>query len=78
MKWTTKPKPKDGDIRVVRSFAWLPTECASGATVWLRPIWLLQMWLGSCDRFMLPGKWVTHSWWDERPPVTITPMREAA
>lgn len=76
MKWATKPKPKDGDSRVVRSFAWLPTECDSGVTVWLRPIWLVQMWVEYT--FIVPNEWLILSCWDKRPTVTIQPIQEAA
>ncbi len=36
MKWkTTRYVPKENDTRIVRKFAFLPTECNGGYTVWL-------------------------------------------
>ena len=32
MRWSS---PRKGDLRKVRKFAWLPTECDEGVTVWL-------------------------------------------
>lgn len=36
MKWkTNKHIPKEGDVRRVRKFAFLPKDCEGGNTVWL-------------------------------------------
>lgn len=41
MRWKTN-KPKDGDERIVRCFAFLPTEVDTGETVWLEWLWAVE------------------------------------
>lgn len=68
MKWPAKyvlPENKDGDTRLKRVFAWLPTNIA-GVIVWLSTYELLQVYrikeekvkIDSEEVIFLPGNWV--------------------
>lgn len=44
MKWRTKIKvyPEPGDERTITVFAWWPTKCYLGETVWLERVFAVQ------------------------------------
>jgi hypothetical protein len=44
MRWRTKSStvPEVGDTRTITLFAWWPTECIGGSTVWLERVWAVQ------------------------------------
>jgi hypothetical protein len=44
MRWRTKSStvPEVGDTRTIVVFAWWPTECVGGDTVWLERVWAFQ------------------------------------
>lgn len=42
MKWKTEQRPQNEDTRVVRCYAFLPTETDDGYTVWLEHYWSVE------------------------------------
>ena len=44
MKWKTETGPEKGEERVVRYFAFWPTQLSNGYTVWLERYWAVERW----------------------------------
>lgn len=74
MRWRVKPKPKMGDRRALKSFAWIPTRItladASLMIAWLEYIWVAQEFVE--ERGLSP-RWVTRGYlgFPDIPPVKV-------
>jgi hypothetical protein len=44
MRWKTSEQPKDGDTRIVRRYAYTPTNLDDGYTVWLESYYAVEKW----------------------------------
>jgi hypothetical protein len=51
-------RPRTGDTRVVRRFAWLPVTLECGRDVWLRRYWAIDV------RYCATGSGAVLGWWE--------------
>lgn len=58
MRWHTKPRPRNGDTRVIRRFAWWPVKMSDTQVVWLE--WYI------VEQYFLKGDWEFPDRWYDR------------
>lgn len=51
-------RPRTGDTRVVRRFAWLPITLVCGRSVWLKRYWAIDV------RYCTTGSGAVLGWWE--------------
>lgn len=64
MKWKVE-QPVPGDKRLVRKFAWFPTE-VEGYKVWLETYQTEETYFGKIDGWIESSEWVYHDGYQMR------------
>lgn len=60
MKFSVKPRPVEGDVRLVKRFAWLPFRIEETVIIWLEPYWTVETY--ECVDYSNYDAWYYERW----------------